>query len=128
MIDAPELTFKLELKLAKASPSQWSTLTTPLPGPAAANASSSATPATPTGDALPDVGIAGPSRAVGGPGKIQAGVENAKQNQRKNWDKVLAGELDDKEDSSDPVGLSFLPTHNRFYMMSQQLIEVECRW
>jgi hypothetical protein len=33
---------------------------------------------------------------------VQGGVENARKN-RKNWDKLVAGELEDKEDSSDPV-------------------------
>lgn len=35
---------------------------------------------------------------------MQAGVENAKRN-KKNWDKLVEGELEEKEDASDPVRL-----------------------
>lgn len=52
---------------------------------------------------LAGIEVVNPSTTLaGGPGKIQAGVENMKRN-KKNWDKVVEGELEEPKDSSDPV-------------------------
>lgn len=113
---------QVELKLIKSEPIHWPTLLSSIaasqpsiPGSSASPRPTQTQPATQSGPSEPSsssqpqaapvsdqaalddiIGIAQPRSAhTGGPGKINA--------QRKNWDKLVDAELQEKEDSGDPV-------------------------
>ena len=86
---------QIELKLAKVNGIHWPQLL--------ADTSASETHTS----GLPLAGLEVAQRPIplaGGPAKVQGGVDALKK--KKNWDQLVAGELMEKEDTSDPVSVS----------------------
>ncbi|RSH92036.1 hypothetical protein EHS25_009407 [Saitozyma podzolica] len=100
------LSSKIELKLAKNSPDNWTSLlgapggasSLARPGPSSQPAASSSSQPSEAGlsapPALQGVGLASNVPRTGGPEKVNA--------QRRNWDKVIEDELEENDDSKDP--------------------------
>jgi hypothetical protein len=102
-----DLAAQIELKLAKNSPDNWTSLlgapggasSLARPGPSSQPAASSSSQPSEAGlsapPALQGVGLASNVPRTGGPEKVNA--------QRRNWDKVIEDELEENDDSKDPV-------------------------